>query len=59
MAVKLEKPQAPLLDLRQVAQGGQGPGVGGAGAGVQARGWGGGCCRSPEEVLAPAWEGGL
>lgn len=61
VVVKLEKPQAPMLDFRQVAQRGQGPrvGAGGMGAGIQARGWDAGGCRGPEEVLALAWEGGL
>lgn len=61
VAVKLEKPQVPVLNFRQVTQRGQGPrvGAGGMGAGIQARGWDAGGYRGPEEVLTPAWEGGL
>lgn len=63
MAVTQEKPQAPVLDVRQMAQGDQGlvwgqgaqARVSGPGGGVQAAG----CCRSPKGVLTLTWEGGL
>lgn len=61
VAVRLGKPQVPVPDLTQVTRRGQSPGsgqeaqVGGAGD----RGRGAGSCRSPEEVLAPVWGGGL
>lgn len=63
MAVTQEKPQVPVLDVTQVAQGGQGlvwgqeaqAWLSGPGDGVRAAG----SFRSPEGMLALTWEGGL